>query len=433
VLEADVAMAADDYETARALAQQVLETPGVSPEVRCHAFEIVGRSHRLADLPAARAAFESALVTAEAADLPLWRLRALHELGTVEMFDHAGTDRLLQARQVAEQLGAMSTGAILDLQLTATFTCRWDLAACDAHATSAIAIAERLGLETVRAKALSLLVGSASMRADLAETERYAAAAVAAAPEDGMVEGLAWGGRGLALLLGGADDAAMEPWARGIAILSKLPHGEPAALRALWPLVLAARGDRRAQGAIDEARRRGVATIHMNQGMIDYAEAILAGRRGDVRRAKELIALADTMWTNCEAWADLARVLAGPSAASDGWADVHRWLGGAGERFASRGLPAFQRRCQELRSATTANPWSGAGISDREADVLRLVGEGLPNKEIASRLHLSPRTVEKHVESLLRKCSARSRTELVARLRPTAGAAPEPWVPRGGT
>jgi DNA-binding NarL/FixJ family response regulator len=55
-----------------------------------------------------------------------------------------------------------------------------------------------------------------------------------------------------------------------------------------------------------------------------------------------------------------------------------------------------------------------AGITAREADVLRLVADGLANKQIAAQLHLSPRTVEKHVESLLRKTGARSRTGLVA-------------------
>jgi DNA-binding NarL/FixJ family response regulator len=48
-----------------------------------------------------------------------------------------------------------------------------------------------------------------------------------------------------------------------------------------------------------------------------------------------------------------------------------------------------------------------AGITAREADVLRLVAGGLANKQIAVGLHLSPRTVEKHVESLLRKTGAR--------------------------
>jgi len=45
--------------------------------------------------------------------------------------------------------------------------------------------------------------------------------------------------------------------------------------------------------------------------------------------------------------------------------------------------------------------------------VLRLVASGISNKEIAARLHLSPRTVEKHVENLLRLTAARSRTQLV--------------------
>jgi DNA-binding NarL/FixJ family response regulator len=52
------------------------------------------------------------------------------------------------------------------------------------------------------------------------------------------------------------------------------------------------------------------------------------------------------------------------------------------------------------------------GITRREADVLELVIEGRPNREIADRLYLSVRTVEKHVEALLRKTGARTRTQL---------------------
>lgn len=433
VLDADVAMAADDYETACTLVEHVLLAEGVSPSARCHAFEIRGRSHRLVDLPSARAAFENALVTAEAAGLPLWRLRALHELGTIDLLDHAGVDRLLQARHAAEQMGAMSTAASLDLQLAAAFHCRWDLAASDAHASSAIAIAEPLGLGQVRAKALAVLACSASMRGDSDSTERYATAAVSAAPDDRMLDGLCWGARGMALLLAGDEGAAIEPWARGMAVLSTLPHGEPAALRALWPLLLAAAGDRRAQSAIDEARRLGVAAFNLNRSMVGYAEAILAGRRGEVWRARELAAQADTGWANCDGWADLARLLAAPAAAADGWADVRRWLDGTVERFAERGLGAVSRRSRNLLAARAPNPWSEAGISDREADVLHLVGQGLPNKEIAALLHLSPRTVEKHVESLLRKFDVRSRTALAARVVPIDDVGSKPRQAGGTT
>jgi DNA-binding CsgD family transcriptional regulator len=429
VLEADLAMAVGDYETARAFVEGVLVAESASAAVRCHAFEVLGRSRRSTDLSSARVAFEGAQVTAENADLPLWRLRALHELGTIDLFDHAGVSRLQEARRSAEQMGAMSTAAVLDLQLCAAFTCRWDLDACDAHAASALEVAERLGLGQVRAKALAMLTGSASMRADLAGTEKYATLTVAAAPEDQMLQGFCWGMRGMALLLTGDADASVEAWSRGMAILGRVSHAEPAALRALWPLVLATRGDRRAQEAIHEARSLGVAAFHLNRSIVAYAEAVLAGRQGDKRRAQELIAIAGPGWANCEGWADLARLLAAPAALSDGWADARLWLNGASARFTARGLPELGRQCRELLSATTSNPWSDVGISAREADVLRLVAEGLSNKDIADRLYLSPRTVEKHIESLFRKTGARSRTQLLTWLAPAGGSGRKPASP----
>jgi DNA-binding CsgD family transcriptional regulator len=53
-----------------------------------------------------------------------------------------------------------------------------------------------------------------------------------------------------------------------------------------------------------------------------------------------------------------------------------------------------------------------AGVSEREAEVLALVGEHLTNAEIAGRLFISVRTVESHVSSLLRKLSLSDRRAL---------------------
>lgn len=59
--------------------------------------------------------------------------------------------------------------------------------------------------------------------------------------------------------------------------------------------------------------------------------------------------------------------------------------------------------------------WKGADpLTDRERDVLRLVGEGLPNSEISERLHLSQGTVRNYLSSAILKLNARNRTEAYA-------------------
>jgi DNA-binding NarL/FixJ family response regulator len=52
-------------------------------------------------------------------------------------------------------------------------------------------------------------------------------------------------------------------------------------------------------------------------------------------------------------------------------------------------------------------------LTGREQDVLNLISEGLSNIEIGQHLHLSPRTIEKYVSSLLRKTTTNNRAELV--------------------
>ena len=52
-------------------------------------------------------------------------------------------------------------------------------------------------------------------------------------------------------------------------------------------------------------------------------------------------------------------------------------------------------------------------LTKREHEVLQLLTHGLSNAEIGTQLHLSPRTVEKYVSSLLRKTETSNRAELV--------------------
>ena len=79
------------------------------------------------------------------------------------------------------------------------------------------------------------------------------------------------------------------------------------------------------------------------------------------------------------------------------------------------------------RQSTRAHP---AHLTAREAECLRLIAAGCRNAEIAERLFLSPKTVERHVGSLFAKLDAHSRTEALATanrlglLDQTEGAAP---------
>jgi DNA-binding NarL/FixJ family response regulator len=64
------------------------------------------------------------------------------------------------------------------------------------------------------------------------------------------------------------------------------------------------------------------------------------------------------------------------------------------------------------RMAADPEPKDQPRLTDRETDVLRLVAKGLTARQIATRLVLSHRTVENHVQSTLRKLQLHNRVEL---------------------
>jgi len=66
-------------------------------------------------------------------------------------------------------------------------------------------------------------------------------------------------------------------------------------------------------------------------------------------------------------------------------------------------------------------PRDGDQLTSQETRVALLVARGLSNRDIAAALFVSPRTVEHHVSSVLRKRGLRSRTELAAMFGDRAG------------
>jgi DNA-binding CsgD family transcriptional regulator len=64
----------------------------------------------------------------------------------------------------------------------------------------------------------------------------------------------------------------------------------------------------------------------------------------------------------------------------------------------------------------------GDELSPREAEVARLAGEGLTNREIAGALFVAPKTVEQHLTAAMRKLGVKTRTDLPERLPPQEAA-----------
>lgn len=77
-------------------------------------------------------------------------------------------------------------------------------------------------------------------------------------------------------------------------------------------------------------------------------------------------------------------------------------------------------------AATEARQQTNA-LSVREVEVVQLVADGATNEEIATRLFLSPRTIQSHVRSAMEKTATRNRTELAV-LAVHAGLVPGPEI-----
>jgi DNA-binding NarL/FixJ family response regulator len=78
--------------------------------------------------------------------------------------------------------------------------------------------------------------------------------------------------------------------------------------------------------------------------------------------------------------------------------------------------PSVTRRllARVAEATRTAGPVPGVGeLTDREREVVTLVGHGLSNDEIARRLYLSPLTVKTHVSRAMTKLRARDRAQVV--------------------
>ena len=147
----------------------------------------------------------------------------------------------------------------------------------------------------------------------------------------------------------------------------------------------------------------------------DLAEAVVAAGRGEHGRARTLLEDAvdgfDAGGARFEAARgriDLAATLRALGRADAAGTEAAAAL----ECLVDLGAETEARRAREvLHDAGDVPPWD---LTPREREVLRLLADGLTNREIADRLVVSHHTVHRHVTNLLRKLGLSSRTAAAA-------------------
>ncbi|MBO3747837.1 AAA family ATPase [Streptosporangiaceae bacterium NEAU-GS5] len=426
VMAAQVAMGEGRLEDAVARARSALDAAYGAPDVACEALIILGRRARLDDLDAADRLFAQAHELAERHSLPYWTLQAMHELGTVEVLSSGRVGKLLRAREMALASGALATVAILDLQLAGGHHARFDPVEGLKAATRAVEAARRFQLGHALPMALVSLAGCQALAGRRAEMEAALGETASIAPGDPAAGALAWGHcRALSHLLHEERAEAATALDTAMAYARRTPAGPPGVFRGLWALVRTLQDAERAHEARQEVRDSGAAQLPLNAGVLGYADAVALGREGDPAAAGARFATADAImasWEGGDGLRHLARRLAAEAALQDGWGAPATWLREAATYFAGTPHHPITGTCQALlRAAGQPVPRLTAdvpgelramGVTEREADVLMLVGMRLSNRQIADRLVLSPRTVEKHVERLLAKTGMDNRVAL---------------------
>ncbi len=347
---------------------------------------------------------------------PLFRVLALQAMAMLAV----GEGRLADAESLAEEANTLSS------YLSGTdaeggygvqiFTIRREQGRLD-EARPLVEAVARLGQEGATWRpALTVLYAELGLLDDAArELAHLVADDLAAVPRDSLYGGSLTYLADAAVVVGDRAAATalyqeLLPYRHLVVQVGSNLAAHGAADRCLGALAALLGRVRDAESHFETALRldeRAHMPVWVAHSQLAYGRALVArGRAADRDRARGLLAAA----ADTAARLGLVRVARGAATAVEGMA--------TGTPPAGREAVAGARP----GSMTSAPPWGSAdgvapavladvGLTDREAGVLRLVVDGLSNREIGERLLISQHTAANHVRSILLKTGCANRTE----------------------
>ncbi|SFW85484.1 helix-turn-helix transcriptional regulator [Amycolatopsis australiensis] len=377
------------------------------PVATCQALLALGVLTRERDPDAARGHLDRARRLTESRRMPLWRTHVLLRLGEHVALTDGDTGGLVLARQHAERGGSVAAARAADVAITLYGpVLGGDFGAAE-HRLSTLAHGD-----VVRAVC-------AAHRADRPRMAEAIAAVRAAGgdhhPDLALCLGLA---QAFCALLEEDRDRARRDLKLARA---HEPGGSPLSGQHGLALLL----DVLAGDAEPDAAAAPAARLRWNRQFTALAQAVWHGRQGDTAAAEAAAKEAREAAYPYRMAAHLGARLVAEAALADGWGDPVPWLRAAEEYFHDAAIPAVAAACRTLLRRAgepvrqrrpglhhLPRELREAGVTVREYDVFRLLAHRLGNTDIARRLLISPKTVEKHVSSLMTKTKLPDRVTL---------------------
>jgi DNA-binding CsgD family transcriptional regulator len=424
-----VALAGPDPSEAEPLATRAADTAVRTSlwSVACWAWNVLGLVARRRGLDESDRYFREMATLATQRGLLTCRIRATALLATNDALRTGTVDRLASAYDEAVRAGAVAAAYDLDASVGFQAVLRGDYQVATDIVERCWSAAGRLGYAHLARQVLLTRAALAAHRGQRAELERALEECDrrgGRAPHEPVTYRLC---RALCALLEEDPATAVAELVRDEDDDRRCPtpypldgrHGPHLLLRA----ILGELEPSECRRALDAPPGK----VRWNRHYVLLAHAVLAGRAGRPVEAEALFASAQDAGEPFPLARHLGARLVAEAALADGWGRPVPWLRAAEDHFHRAGVTPVAAACRALLRRVGASVGQRRQGHDRlpdelrrlrvtvrEHEVLALLADRMGNKEIARRLFISPRTVEKHVASLITKVTAADRAALAA-------------------